>query len=127
MAAKGRGLSPWRPAGRPALGKRIDRGSQLGTLGESILAALSVTSIHGTVNPSFLDLRYRSVDGGMRTEARRMLGLSLGIELAASAVIGWGFRNWIPGVVGVGSSLALYFMFIWALEAGPPPQTPQPK
>lgn len=113
------GQPPAVPAWRPD-------DSALGTLGESVLAALSVTSIQGLINPSYLDLRYRSADPGMKAEAKRMLNYSLAAELATSVLIGFGFRNWIPGAVGAGSSLVYYLLFVHALEAGPPPATSRP-
>lgn len=112
----------WKPGasrlGNPAV--VCTTNSPLGTLGESVLAALSVTSIQGLINPSYMDLRYRSADSTMKAEARRALDYSLVVEIAASAVIGWGFRNWVPGVVGVASSITFYLLFVHALEAGPP-------
>ena len=112
-----------RKSGRPRnlLGDpRRGPNSPLGTLGESVLAALSVTSIMGLINPSYMDLRYRSVDSGMKAEAKTALNYSLLASLAASAVIGWGFRNAVPGIVGAAGSLVVWGLYMHALEVGPP-------
>lgn len=113
----------WKKSGRPRnlLGDPSpDADSSLGTLGESVLAALSVTSIIGLINPSYMDLRYRSVDPSMKAEAKTALNYSLLASLAASVVIGLGFRNAVPGIVGAAGSLVVYALYAHALEAGPP-------
>lgn len=130
MTKRGAGGLLRKSSGRPRnlLGDpKATPDSQLGTLGESVLAALSVTSITGLINPSYMDLRYRSVDPGMKAEAKTALNYSLLASLAASVVIGWGFRNAIPGIVGGVSSLVVYALYVHALEAGPPvpPKTVQ--
>ena len=109
--------------GRPRnlLGDPQPRGeSRIGTLGESVLAGLSVTSIQGLINPSYLDVRYKSADPGMRIELKRTLNYSLGLTLATSVALGLGFKNWIPGAVGIASSLAIYWMYSHAITLGPP-------
>ena len=106
---------------RNILGDPKPRGeSRIGTLGESVLAGLSVTSIQGLINPSYLDVRYKSADAGMRVELKRTLNYSLGLTLATSVALGFGFNNWIPGAVGIASSLAIYWMYSHAIELGPP-------
>lgn len=84
-------------------------------VGQSVLSAISVAQIHGLINPSYLDLREKRTEEAQEA-ALAGLRSSLGVEVAASVLIGLAFQDIVPGLVAGGTSLALHFLGLNALK-----------
>ncbi len=103
---------PWGPA------RRESPGFCLGTLGESVLSAISVAQLHSVITPSYMELRREaSVDPAEREVVREGLHYSLALELGVSGLIWIIFDNVVPAAVAAGTSLSLYFLSLHALRA----------
>jgi hypothetical protein len=93
---------PWAPAPR-------EPRACLGTLGESVLSAISVAQIHGIIIPSYMELRREAAaDPQDREAVLDSLRYSLAIELGAAGLIWLVFNNLVPAAVAAGTSLILY-------------------
>lgn len=88
-----------------------------GSLGASVLSAISVAQIHTLLNPSHAELRDWASDPEKVEAAKQGLGAALALELAASGLISLAFKDWIPGAVSGSLSLALFFLGQEALKS----------
>lgn len=88
-----------------------------GSLGASVLSAISITQIHGLLNPSYEELREWAADPAKAEAAQEGLQSALTIELLASGLLSLAFKDWIPGAVSGSLSLALFSLGQKALKS----------
>ena len=93
---------PWAPAPREPT-------TCLGTLGESVLSAISVAQLHTVITPSYMELRREATaDPQERDAVLEGLHYSLALELGVSGLIWIVFDSIVPAAVAATTSLVLY-------------------
>jgi len=85
-------------------------------LGSAVLSAISITQIHGLMNPSYEEMREKASNPDLAAAVRSGLNSSLALELGTAGIVGLMFKDFVPGAVAGGLSIALYFLGHHALK-----------
>ena len=120
----GRPRNGYRPGwSKGFMASRMGRPPMLGSpspleqrLAVSVLSALSVASIHASLNPSLFTLLSFASKPEARERAMKGLWIGLIASTIASGAIWIVFDDWLPAVISEATTVALFGAGVWAVN-----------
>ncbi len=113
--------SAWRPGASARMGVSE---AETQMLGVAVLAAISITSVHSAVCPSYFTMKTFASQPEARERAMEGLWISLGLSTLTSAALYFVFKNWLPAIISEATALALFGIGVAAINSEPPATIP---
>lgn len=108
----------------PRMGSIVNSAQDRQEMGLAILSALSISGLHAAICPSWFTMASFASQPEAKERAMKGLWISLGASTLASAGLYFVFDKWLPAIVGGLTSVALFGIGVWALNAPPPTTIP---